>query len=279
VRSPRPGRCRPRGVRARHAGTAGAQAVVLGFSHIVPHFHRRRRYHADLRGVLIAFARARFEPIGPYASAQAGGGAAFRIVDELPFLAARLRAEVLLFRPRVGQVLRGTVQSVGPGHVACLVAGIFNATILKDDMGEGYEFDDAGSGGGCWVGADARATAVLAVTRGGDSGSADSSAPAAAAAAGRKRKHASSSSSSAPTFNRILACSPETLAPGAVVAFRVAAVSHSSEAQVALHGSFVDDHGKLAPTLPPKDPPAPVPIRRSDGGGRGRGRGGGGGGG
>jgi hypothetical protein len=214
-----------------------------------------------LNGILVSFARARFVSEGAYGDSTTGVTVG-RIFDENPVLHAVLGAEVLLFRPRIGQVVRGTVTSVGEGHVACLVAGLFNATILKEDMADGYIFDDTDASG-LWLPSDTRGEAVIAAhawskTAAGRGAEEDDEEEEADERPGKKKRGRSSAATDA-SFNRILACNPETIRAGDSVVFRVGALSHSAGV-VSIHGSFDDDH--RAPTLPRKTPPGPVPIRR-----------------
>ena len=103
------------------------------------------RYHSELQGFLVAFSGARFSSSGRYGTG-AGGTPLGRIVAEQPVVHAHLEAEVLLFRPVCGQVLEGVVNRVSPHHVSCLVAGMFNASILVDDMAGGYSYVEGGAG-------------------------------------------------------------------------------------------------------------------------------------
>ena len=118
------------------------------------------KYSSVLGGFLVAFSRARFDPQGRYGSSGVPLG---RAVTLHPTLHARVRAEVLLFRPAVGQVLQGRVTQLTDHHVGCLVAGLFNASILLEDMAEGYTFEErgggGGGGGGAWAAAAAHAAA------------------------------------------------------------------------------------------------------------------------
>ena len=65
------------------------------------------------------------------------------------------------FRPAVGQVLQGRVTQLTDHHVGCLVAGLFNASIMLEDMADGYAFEEGGSGGGGeWAAAAGHAAAA-----------------------------------------------------------------------------------------------------------------------
>lgn len=165
-----------------------------------------------------------------------------------------------MFRPRIGQVLKGKVNSVGDGHIGCLIAGLFNATVHKDDMGSGYIYDDSDADG-MWMSSDARAEAVLASRKWAkEDGAGIHSAAAVSAKAGHKRARQEAAVAGDAAFNRILAANPETIKVGDTIVFRVAAISHSL-GMVTLHGSFVDDHQQS--TKPVRDPNAvAVPIRK-----------------
>ena len=158
------------------------------------------KYSSVLGGFLVAFSRARFDAAGRYGS---GGAPLGRAVSLHPSLRARLRAEALLFRPAVGQVLQGRVTQLSDHHVGCLVAGLFNASILLEDMAEGYVFEEGGArGGGAeeWVGAAAHAAAREAEARGGGG-------------AGR---------------NPLLAANPTRVRRGESIVFRVKGLLHNT---------------------------------------------------
>ena len=183
------------------------------------------KYHSELRGFLVAFTSARFSAAGRYGTV--GGAPLGRIVAEQPVVHAHLEAEVLLFRPVCGQVLEGVVNRTSPHHISCLVAGMFNASILVDDMAGGYSFVEGGAGSWRTTGTRLRACELASSSSGSGSGSSSSSsdsgstsgvggggaAPRARAEAGR---------------NDLLAANLDTIEVGSTVFFRVKVLLHSN---------------------------------------------------
>lgn len=110
----------------------------------------------ELRGILIAFAKARFvgqdDRIGgsvstTLATLQGGGRhrPVGRIVGAIPLIHTRVSAEVLVFRPVAGQILKGVVTHAATSHIAILVLGLFTASVLQKDMAGGYSFEEEGN--------------------------------------------------------------------------------------------------------------------------------------
>ena len=127
-------------------------------------FHVRSRYNSDLGAALVAYSRLRLATDSPggggsyvtshipstaalIASSSSSYGAAIsdgssgsgsskrsplplcRIIDDIPVLHARVAMNALLFRPRLGDVVKGRVQFLNAGLISMLVGGLFNATI------------------------------------------------------------------------------------------------------------------------------------------------------
>jgi hypothetical protein len=174
------------------------------------------RYHSELGGFLLAFSNARFSVRGRYGSAE-GALPLGRIVAEQPVVHAHIEAEVLLFRPVRGQVLEGVVTRVTQHHVNCLVAGMFNASILREHMAGGYAFAD--SGAGAWRSTPVRDRACeLAAGEdeaggGGGGGGARGKRAKGGEAAGR---------------NALLAANPDCIEVGSNVCFRVSVLLHAN---------------------------------------------------
>lgn len=220
------------------------------------------KYHAELGGVLLAYARPRFATQRGASESVSGGGpyvhshtgeALGRIFEELPVLHVRLSVDALVFKPCIGQILHGRVVSLSSGHLGLLVAGLFNATIHCDDMAEGYAFDEDSK---AWIAGDEHASAVAAAAVAKDVAKYNeyASESGASSKAGKKRRRAEgdeSATAAAPAYNRVLAANPGSISVGQHVAFRVTKLAHS-QGILQLFGSFKDD-GK-AP-MPPK--PAP----------------------
>jgi hypothetical protein len=112
----------------------------------------------ELRGILIAFAKARF--VGQddkdddsggtsttLATLHRGGGGRHlpvgRIIGAIPLIHTRVCAEVLVFRPVAGQILKGVVTHAAASHIAILVLGLFTASVLQSDMAGGYVFGES----------------------------------------------------------------------------------------------------------------------------------------
>jgi len=115
----------------------------------------------ELRGILIAFAKARF--VGQddkdddnggtsttLATLHRGGGGGGgkhlpvgRIIGAIPLIHTRVCAEVLVFRPVAGQILKGVVTHAAASHIAILVLGLFTASVLQSDMAGGYAFGES----------------------------------------------------------------------------------------------------------------------------------------
>jgi hypothetical protein len=191
------------------------------------------RYHSVLRGFLVAFSGARFSSAGRYGSAD--GTALGRIVAEQPVVHAHLEAQVLLFRPVCGQVLEGVVNRVSPHHISCLVAGMFNASILVDDMGGGYSFVEGGAGAWRSTAVRQRACELEAAAGSGGGGSGGGG-----SGGGRSSGSSSSSSSSSGSGgggshargdagrNELLASNPDAVEVGSTIFFRVRVMLHSN---------------------------------------------------
>jgi hypothetical protein len=64
-----------------------------------------------------------------------------RIFDELPHVHVHAIVDAVLFRPTLGTVLVGKVYVIGAGHIALLIAGVFNATIYASALTPWYSFD------------------------------------------------------------------------------------------------------------------------------------------
>ncbi len=72
--------------------------------------------------------------------------------DELPVLHVRASADAVVFRPDLGCALIGKVHAVGTGHVALLVAGVFNATIFANELTPWYSCNSVHSAAVSWIG-------------------------------------------------------------------------------------------------------------------------------
>ncbi len=78
-----------------------------------------------------------------------------RIFFDLPTVLFPACANVLIFSPRKGMKLTGTVNNVTAGHISLLVHGSFHASIDKKKMGQGYKFNSSQS---CWLSDGSRGT-------------------------------------------------------------------------------------------------------------------------
>lgn len=92
------------------------------------------KFSVALDGVVVAYDRVRITAVPA------------RLVDEDPHLRFDVLARVLLFRPKAGSRLVGTVCKVGVDHLGCLVYGCFNASIARprnaDDNWPGEGIDE-----------------------------------------------------------------------------------------------------------------------------------------
>jgi hypothetical protein len=142
----------------------------------------------------------------PASLGSSGGGevAVCRMVDEYPHLHTRVQLEALLYKPTLGERMRGTVAGVSAGFVTLLVGGLFNASIASEHLAAGgwshVEEDSA------WqrVGAEAPA-------------------PAAAAREGRSGKRRGAPATAPPPPSPAW---PHTIAIGCELPFRVLSIAH-----------------------------------------------------
>lgn len=209
------------------------------------------RYHSELGGVLLAYARPRFATSTATASAAGCGGGPYvashsgaplgRIFEELPVIHVRVSVDALVFKPSVGSVMHGRVVSMSPGHLGLLVAGLFNATIHIDDMAGGYTHDEDAK---AWIAAAPHAEAVRAA--GGSGVDAEEGSK-----AGKKRRRAEEASAGAGR-NRVLAFNPSAISTGTHVAFGATKLVFT-QGILQLFGTFRDDF----PAAPMPAAPAP----------------------
>ncbi|XP_055505825.1 DNA-directed RNA polymerase I subunit RPA43 [Leucoraja erinacea] len=59
------------------------------------------------------------------------------IYDDQGYIHLNIEADFVIFRPKIGQKLLGTVNKVAPSHLGCLVHGCFNASIPKPHHANG----------------------------------------------------------------------------------------------------------------------------------------------
>lgn len=197
------------------------------------------KYHASLGGFLVAFSGARFSASGRHASlGDVGMVPLGRIAGEQPVVSTRVSAEVLLFSPSVGAVLRGVVSHVGDGHVGALVAGLFNATVLAADMFGGYAWCDTSAGPARWQATDVWDRATATGTAAVDADVEGGVGAAAMTISTKKRRRGDAGASLTPS-HRVLALNPSTIGIGDVIVFMVRGMSHGQGVFV-IHGSFQD---------------------------------------
>ena len=175
--------------------------------------------------MLICYARVRFASgasAEDYTSSNDSAVPLGRLLEENSALHVCATTDALIFRPRIGDVITGRVQTVSNDHIALLVAGIFNATLHAKDLAPFMLVDSDGVLS--WESnevADVDETGVVAKRR--RSGSFGESVDVA---------HADDQS------GVTLATNPRRIVLGSTVAFRVVQFSISTTGLLALVGSL-----------------------------------------
>lgn len=111
-------------------------------------------YLPQAQGILMGWQDPRFtEP-------------AARILDDFPFSLVQIQVDSLLWRPRQGDDLEGTVKLMGPSHIGLLILGTFNASIprhlippdwvFEEDLDENQGFWHDGQGTALTIGQEVR---------------------------------------------------------------------------------------------------------------------------
>jgi hypothetical protein len=145
-----------------------------------------------------------------------------RLFDENPAIHVTATADAVIFYPTLGSILVGRVHVVGAGHIALLVAGVFNAIIFASDLAPWYScvVPDASlassalsPGGLCYAGTEAYDGAVSAA-----------------------EGTASSKKSLLPSAS-LVALNPRELVEGADVVFRVKKITFAAGI-MSLEGCF-----------------------------------------
>ncbi|CAH1257511.1 TWISTNB [Branchiostoma lanceolatum] len=78
-----------------------------------------KMYSIRLKGVPVSYSNISL--------VQTGGN----ILDDQPYIHLDVETDFIVFRPKVGSTLVGTVNKIGKGHVGCLVHNYFNASIPR----------------------------------------------------------------------------------------------------------------------------------------------------
>lgn len=201
---------------------------------------------------MLAFANARFAEDEKYTDKNSGSPVG-RIVEFLPVVHARISAQVLLFRPRIGTVLTAPCALTGHDTIACMLGGLFTATLLKDDLAGGYVFDDSSS---AWVATPVHEAAVRAASASNEW--AEGKGEGAAQAGGKKRKREDTEND----YNRLLACNPSRIVAGSLVTFRVSSVT-VSEGIVTLNCTLLHEDAAMRTTAAAAAKPAPQPAGKT----------------
>ncbi|XP_057838967.2 DNA-directed RNA polymerase I subunit rpa43 [Cryptomeria japonica] len=68
-----------------------------------------------------------------------------------PYLSLKLKAKLLLFSPKPGMLLEGTVNKVEKDYMGAIVLGIFNAAIAFSDIHEDFSYQDNVNGTPFWA--------------------------------------------------------------------------------------------------------------------------------
>jgi RPA43 OB domain in RNA Pol I len=66
-----------------------------------------------------------------------------RILDECPFSWSWFEGDIVLFNPRIGQRIKGTVTVSSPDHVALITYALFNVSIPMTYMPEDWRFEES----------------------------------------------------------------------------------------------------------------------------------------
>ena len=87
-------------------------SIPLG---LVNHFNKIiNQWHPQLNGILAGYGKLQLKkPTG-------------QLINEEAHVHLDVQSEFWLFRPSIGRQLKGTVVKKSPGHVSCLVHGLFN---------------------------------------------------------------------------------------------------------------------------------------------------------
>ena len=87
-------------------------SISLG---LVNHFNKIiNQWHPQLNGILAGYGKLQLKkPTG-------------QLINEEAHVHLDVQSEFWLFRPSIGRQLKGTVVKKSPGHVSCLVHGLFN---------------------------------------------------------------------------------------------------------------------------------------------------------
>lgn len=84
------------------------------------------QYSERVQGVILAFHKVELEnPAG-------------HIINEMPYIHCKVRADALVFQPRVGMRLQGTVNKIGSNHIGMLFAGVFNGSVAAAEIPKGF---------------------------------------------------------------------------------------------------------------------------------------------
>nr|XP_020443644.1 DNA-directed RNA polymerase I subunit RPA43 [Monopterus albus] len=90
------------------------------------------KFSQSMKGVPLAYDSTRI--LGQYGD----------IYDDSGYIHMDIEANFIVFRPKKGRKLLGTVNKLGVNHVGCLVHGCFNASILKPNLVSVETWRDAG---------------------------------------------------------------------------------------------------------------------------------------
>lgn len=84
------------------------------------------QYSEPVKGVILAFHKVELEKPKGF------------IINEMPYIHCKVRADALVFRPTPGMRLEGTVNKIGSNHVGMLFAGVFNGSVSAAELPKGY---------------------------------------------------------------------------------------------------------------------------------------------
>lgn len=132
--------------RKRKSNGSFKEVSLLARFSLLPHALHDVRVHifASLQEELIRYNdTVGGVPIKFFDIGLAPGSKHGRIRWNDPHIFVDVRVKAILFSPVIDQVLVGKVNKIGVDYVGLLVHSLFNASIIQDDLGNSYSFDQS----------------------------------------------------------------------------------------------------------------------------------------